>query len=482
MPQHLYEKSQPGRVAVRFPKVDSEQARAGIPDKHLRQSAPDLPELGELELVRHYVNLSQKNMSIDTNFYPLGSCTMKYNPKINDALAALPGFAALHPAQPVEQMQGLLRLMHEMERFLKEISGLDAVTLQPAAGAHGELTGLMITRQYFIHKGEEDRKIVLVPDSAHGTNPASAALCGFKCKEVPSNDQGLVDRDALKALLAEHKVALLMITNPNTLGLFEENIVEIGRMVHDAGGLLYMDGANMNALLGKALPGKCGVDIMHFNLHKTFSGPHGGGGPGSGPVAVAGHLEGFLPVPRIVESDGQFALEWNHPRSVGKVRSWLGNLIIVIRAYCYIRAYGGEGLKCVAENAVLNANYLMQALKQAYLLTYDRPCAHEFVLSGKWQNACGVHTMDIAKRLIDFGFHPPTVYFPLIVPEAIMIEPTETESKQELDSFIAAMLKIAGEAKETPELVKNAPHTTPVRRLNEVKAAKEPVLTCPICM
>ena len=477
----IFEKSRPGRIGVRFAEVDQAKVDAAIPERFRIQNERDLPEIGELDLVRHFVNLSQKNMSIDTNFYPLGSCTMKYNPKINDQLSALPGFANLHPDQPSEHMQGLLKLYKDMQDYLMEISGLDAVTLQPAAGAQGELTGLMITKKYFEDKND-DRKIVLVPDSAHGTNPASAALCGFKCKQIPSNDRGLVDMDALKSLLEKHQVALIMITNPNTLGLFEENIIEICELIHAAGGLVYMDGANMNALLGEAIPGKFGIDIMHYNLHKTFSGPHGGGGPGSGPVAVRGHLEKYLPVPRVVEVDGKFQWDWNHPDTVGKVRSFFGNLVIIVRAYFYIRAYGGEGLREVARGAVLNANYLMKTLKEYYDLPHDRLCMHEFVLSGKRQADKGVRTMDIAKRLIDFGFHPPTVYFPLIVSEALMIEPTETETMEELDKFMEAMIQIANEAEQNPEVPQGAPHTTELSRLDEVKAAKEPVLSCSLCM
>ncbi|MFH1021947.1 MAG: aminomethyl-transferring glycine dehydrogenase subunit GcvPB [Planctomycetota bacterium] len=473
----IFEKSRPGRVACRVSAPDEKAVKAAIPEKFRRKSPPALPEVGELDLVRHYVRLSRLNFSVDTHFYPLGSCTMKYNPKINDLLAGLPGFTHVHPAQPARTMQGWLSLIHDMEEFLKAVSGLDAVTLQPAAGAHGELTGLMVARAYFADRGETARVNVLVPDSAHGTNPASAAICGFRTKEIPSGPDGLINLEALKKALGPD-TAVLMVTNPNTLGLFEERIIEIAEMVHDAGALLYMDGANLNAILGEALPGKFGVDVMHFNLHKTFSGPHGGGGPGSGPVGVKKHLEPYLPVPRIISRNGMFDLDGNCPKSIGKVRAAFGNLVIVVRAYCYFLALGREGMAEVSRHAVLNANYMMKRLKGAFHLPYDRPCMHEFVLSASKQVKSGVHALDIAKRLIDFKFHPPTIYFPLIVPEAVMIEPTETESKDEMDLFIAAMLRIAKEAKENPDVLHEAPHDTPVSRLDEVKAAKSPVLRC----
>jgi len=471
----IFEYSREGRTAASLadPDVSPVDIERVIPQKFLRSNPPALPEVGELCLVRHYVRLSQKNMSIDTNFYPLGSCTMKYNPKINEKCAAMPGFAKTHPLQPEEKSQGIYSLIHELEEYLKSISGMDAISLQPSAGAQGELTGLLIIRSY---QNDSTRNEVLIPDSAHGTNPASCTMCGFKTVQVKTNNRGTLDMNDFTKKLS-NKTACMMITNPNTLGIFEENILKVQEMLHEKGALLYMDGANMNALLGHARPGDFGVDIMHFNLHKTFSTPHGGGGPGSGPVACKSFLEPYLPVPRIVKEKEMFKLSYDHPKSIGKIHNFYGNVGMFVRAFTYISCLGKSGLKRIAQNAVLNANYLLYKLKDHYKVTFKRRCMHEFVVSGsEIAKATHVRTLDIAKRLLDYGFHPPTIYFPLIVPEALMIEPTETESKETLDSFADAMIKIAKEAKESPELVKNAPHTTPVKRLDEVKAARQPIL------
>jgi len=414
------------------------------------------------------------NYGVDTGFYPLGSCTMKYNPKINEDVSRLPGFLFAHPYQQDKISQGSLELMFNLERYLCEITGMDAFTLQPAAGAQGELTGLMLMKAYFKHKKEERTKI-MVPDSSHGTNPASASMCAFDVVTVKSNEQGRVDLDGLRNAMSSD-VAGIMMTNPNTLGLFEKEILEITKTVHDEGGLVYCDGANMNAILGVAKPGDMGFDIMHLNLHKTFSTPHGGGGPGSGPVGVKKELEPFLPVPRVEKKGEAYCLNYDRHLSIGRVKAFYGNFGVLVKAYAYIRALGAEGLRQVSENAVLNANYLLAKLKPYYDLPYDQTCKHEFVLSGSRQAKKGVHTMDIAKRLLDYGFHAPTVYFPLIVEEAMMIEPTETESKETLDAFADAMARVAEEAENNPEVVKSAPCNTPVSRLDMVKAAKEPVL------
>jgi glycine dehydrogenase subunit 2 len=447
-----------------------------IPADLAKQEGPDLPEVSEVDVVRHFTRLSRRNFGVDIGFYPLGSCTMKYNPKVNEDIASLPGFTSIHPLQPADDAQGVLRLMYELERYLCEIGGMDAATLQPAAGAHGEMTGLMLIRAYHSANGDTKRRKILVPDSSHGTNPASAALTGFQVVEVKSNERGGVDLDDLREL-ADETVAGLMLTNPNTLGLFDENIEEIVRIVHDAGGLAYYDGANMNAILGICRPGDMGFDVMHFNLHKTFSTPHGGGGPGSGPVAVKEHLARFLPKPKVaVDKDGRFYLDHDCPDSIGKVRSFYGNVGVCIKAYCYIRQLGAEGLLEVSQNAVLNANYLLARLKAAYDLPYDRTCMHEFVLSAERQRKVGVKAGDIAKRLLDYGVHPPTVYFPLIVHEALMIEPTETESIESLDAFADAMLAIASECETDKERVVGAPHETVVGRLDEVRAARKPDL------
>jgi glycine dehydrogenase subunit 2 len=436
-----------------------------------------LPEVSELDVVRHFTHLSRLNHAIDIGFYPLGSCTMKYNPKLNEDVARLPGFNWIHPLQPEDTVQGALRVQYELQNLLAEIAGFDAVTLQPAAGAQGELVGVLTIKAYHQARGDTQRTKILVPDAAHGTNPATAAMCGFKVVTIKSDKRGNVDLEHLAKLVGPD-TAGLMLTNPNTLGLFDEHLLEITEMVHQAGGLMYGDGANLNAILGIVKPGEVGFDVMHINLHKTFSTPHGGGGPGSGPVCAKAHLAPYLPTPLVAKEtrDGQDHYFFQEvPQSVGKVRSFWGNFGMHVRAYTYIRVHGAKGLREISENAVLNANYIMNKLKDTYDLPYDRPCMHECVLSGKRQKQQhGVRTLDIAKRLLDFGYHSPTIYFPLIVEEAIMIEPTETESKTTLDEFIDTMLRIAREAEEDPELVKNAPYTTPVLRLDEATAARKP--------
>lgn len=472
----IFELSGPGRKGYALPVLD-------VPEKNLeellgtalRSSKAALPEVSEVDVVRHFIQLSTMNHHIDKGFYPLGSCTMKYNPKINEDVARLPGFAALHPLQAEESVQGALKLMWELQKFLCEIGGVDGITLQPAAGAQGELTGLFITRAYHEKQGKIRNK-VLIPDSAHGTNPASVTISGYQVVHVKSNSKGLVDVEDLKRNLSE-EVACFMLTNPNTLGLFESEILEISRNVHETGALFYMDGANLNALLGIVKPGDMGFDMVHFNLHKTFSTPHGGGGPGAGPLGVKKELMPFLPVPVLsrTEKNGQEKFYWDYkrPDSIGSLHTYYGNFGMFVRAYTYILHNGPEGLREVAENAILNANYLMENLKDYYHLPYHHHCQHEFVLSGINQKAKGVRTMDIAKRILDFGLHAPTVYFPLVISEALMIEPTETESKESLDDFIKAMIQIAGEVETNPELVRSAPHNTPVGRLDEVKAAKD---------
>jgi len=472
----IFELGKSGRKGVSIPEDELKELKVEeILDKRLlREEDPSLPEISEIEVIRHYTRLSQLNFCVDTHFYPLGSCTMKYNPRIAEKLASLKGFSTLHPYEPEELVQGALKIMFELGKFLCEIGGFDAITLQPSAGAHGELTGLLLIRAYHEHKGKKRTKVI-IPDSAHGTNPASCTLAGYRAVEIKSGKDGCIDIDRLRGELDE-ETAAVMITNPNTLGLFEEKIAEIAELTHSVGALLYGDGANLNALMGISRPGDMGFDVLHFNLHKTFAAPHGGGGPGSGPVAVKKELEPFLPVPVIVERDGKYHLDYDRPLSIGKVKTFYGNFSVMIKAYIYIRMMGAEGLKRVSENAVLSARYVINKLKEVYDLPYDKPPMHEGVLSGKKFKEYGVKTLDIAKRLLDYGFHPPTIYFPLIVEEAIMIEPTETETKETLDAFIEAMLKIAKEAKENPQLLKEAPHTTPVRRLDEVKAAKEPIL------
>jgi glycine dehydrogenase subunit 2 len=476
----IYDISSPGRRATRFPKPDVPEAK--LPEKLLRQDLP-LPEVGELEVIRHFTRLSQLNHSINTGFYPLGSCTMKYNPKINEETARLPGFAHLHPMQPEETAQGALMLMHLLQEFLAEIGGFAGVTLQPAAGAQGELTGVLVIRAYHQDRGDTKRTKILIPDSAHGTNPATSSMGGMQVVELPSDARGNVDIEALRAA-CDDTLAGLMLTNPNTLGLFEEQVEEVVKIVHDAGGLVYGDGANMNALLGIARPGDLGFDVLHYNLHKTFTTPHGGGGPGSGPVSVAEHLVDFLPGPVVaIVAPGEddelpvYGLV-DPPKSIGRLKAFHGHFGMMVRAFTYILMHGAQGLREVSEHAVLNANYLMAALKDVYKLPYDRTCMHEFVVEGRWPDAEGVHALDVAKRLMDFGFHPPTNYFPLIVKEALMIEPTETETKETLDAFIAAMKQIAEEAHNDPGILHSAPHNTPFGRLDEVQAARQLVLCC----
>ena len=442
-------------------------------EKFLRKSSVNLPQLSELEVLRHYKELSDKNFCIEKGFYPLGSCTMKYNPKVNELLANLEGFTCLHPLADDEDCQGALELMYKLQEALKEITGMDAVTLQPAAGAHGELTGMMIIKKYFEVKGEKRTKVI-IPDSAHGTNPASAHACGFDIVHVASNEKGQVDVEALKSLL-NGDVAAIMMTNPNTLGIFEENVLEISDLMHKNGSLLYYDGANFNAVMGYTNPKLMGFDVVHLNLHKTFATPHGGGGPGAGPVAVVEALKEFLPVPVVDFNGKKYFRKYNLSHSIGNVKGFYGNFSVLVKAYAYILMMG-KNLKRASEDAVLNANYLKEKLKEAYLLPYDEPCMHEFVLSGDKQKENGVSTLNIAKSLMDENTHPPTVYFPLIVHEAIMIEPTESENKERLDDFVNVMLKIAQDAKTNPEKLISAPHTTPVKRVDETNAARHPDL------
>jgi len=444
----------------------------------LREDPPRIPTLAEPVVVRHYTALSKANFGVDDGFYPLGSCTMKYNPKLNEAVAALPGFAFLHPQTDPDSAQGTLELLHGLTDLLRQIAGMSAVSLQPVAGAHGELTGMLLFKRYFEERNETARARILLPDSAHGTNPASAAVAGFSTVEIPSDKRGMVDVDALRAALDE-TAAGIMLTVPNTLGIFEERILEITEAVHDAGGLCYFDGANLNAFLGRVRPGDMGADVFHFNLHKTLSTPHGGGGPGAGPIAVSEKLEEFLPVPRIVAEDGRYRLDRDYPRSIGSVHSFYGNVLVAVKAYAYLLRLGDEGLREVSENAVLNANYLRVRLKETFGLPYDALCKHEFVLSAK-DLPNEVTALDVAKRLIDYGIHPPTIYFPLIVREALMIEPTETESKASLDAFADAMERIAAEAASDPEILRTAPHEAPVRRLDQTRAARDPILTYPL--
>ena len=474
----LCELSVPDRGAVRFPEPDV--PITDLPAGFMREDLP-LPEISEIDVIRHFTRLSQLNYCIDVGMYPLGSCTMKYNPKVNEEVARFPGFAFQHPLQPVQTVQGSLKLMFEMQEFLKEIGGFAGVSLQPAAGAHGELTGVLIIQAYHKSRNDTKRVKILIPDSAHGTNPATSTMSGLQVVELPSDKRGNIDLDALKAE-CDDTLAGLMLTNPNTLGLFEENVIEVTDLVHDAGGLVYGDGANMNALLGILRPGDIGLDVLHYNLHKTFSTPHGGGGPGSGPVGVAEHLVDFLPDPivGIIDENGP-VYGFLHPsNSIGRVKSFFGHFAMFVRDYTYIRIHGPDGLLKISEHAVLNANYLLAQLKDTYHVPYDRICMHEFVAEGQWSDAPEIHALDISKRMMDYGLHPPTNYFPLIVHEALMIEPTETESKQSLDSFINIMKKIAEEAHSQPELLKEAPHYTPVGRLDEVKAAKELVLCCDV--
>jgi glycine dehydrogenase subunit 2 len=476
----IYEISSPGRTGVTFPEPDVPIAK--LPENLLRKELP-LPELAEADVVRHFVNLSKYNYSVDGGFYPLGSCTMKYNPKINEDTARLPGFAFTHPLQPIETVQGNLVLMYNLQEWLKEISGFAAMTLQPAAGAHGELTGVLIMRAYHKDQGDNKRVKMLIPDSAHGTNPASSAMASLDVVQIPSDTHGNIDLAALKAACDDTTVGL-MLTNPNTLGLFDEHFGEVIKIVHDCGGLVYGDGANLNALLGILRPGDVGIDLMHFNLHKTFSTPHGGGGPGSGPVGVTKKLADFLPGPLvgIVEesTDGEPPLYGfvTPKKSIGRVKAFHGHFGMLVRTYTYIAMHGPDGLRQIAEYAVLNANYIKARLKGIYTIPFDRICMHEFVAEGQWSDAPGIRALDVAKRLMDYDFHPPTNYFPLIVHEALMIEPTETENKATLDAFTDALITIASEAKMTPDLLKEAPHKTPFGRMDEVKAARDLVLCC----
>jgi glycine dehydrogenase subunit 2 len=476
----IYELSSPGRTGVTFPEPDVPAAK--LPENLLRKDLP-LPELAEADVVRHFINLSKYNYSVDSGFYPLGSCTMKYNPKINEDTARLPGFAFTHPLQPIETVQGNLMLMYNLQEWLKEISGFASMTLQPAAGAHGELTGVLIMHAYHKDRGDDRRVKMLIPDSAHGTNPASSAMSNLEVVQIPSDAYGNVDLAALKIACDDTTVGL-MLTNPNTLGMFDEHLEEVINIVHDCGGLVYGDGANLNALLGILRPGDVGFDLMHFNLHKTFSTPHGGGGPGSGPVGVTKKLADFLPGPLvgIVEegTEGEPPLYGfiKPKKSIGRVKAFHGHFGMLIRAYTYIAMHGPDGLRQVAEYAVLNANYIRARLKGVYTIPFDRICMHEFVAEGQWSDAPGIRALDVAKRIMDYDFHPPTNYFPLIVHEALMIEPTETENKRTLDAFIEALIKIANEAKTTPDLLTEAPHKTPFGRMDEVKAARELVLCC----
>ena len=472
--QTLFELSHPGRRGAALPACDVPEVPAAklLPDSALAAEPPPLPELTESDVVRHFTNLSQLNMSVDTHFYPLGSCTMKYNPKRNERLANLPGIVDLHPYQPDDSVQGMLALLEELQRMLAEISGLPAVSLQPAAGAHGELTALMVAAAHFRQLGQRRTK-VLAPDSAHGTNPASAAIAGFDTVTIKSTAQGFVDLHDLEAKLDDSS-AVFMITNPNTLGLFESNIRRIADLVHSAGALLYLDGANMNAIVGITRPGDFGADMMHFNPHKTFSGPHGGGGPGAGPIAVTSLLEPYLPSPIVVREGDRYRLDFDRPRSIGRVRNFFGQVGVLVRAYCYIRSYGGAGLRAVSENAVLNANYLLSRVKDFLDVPQGDRCLHEFVASASTIKAQrGVSAMDIAKRLLDYGFHAPTVYFPLTVKEAMMIEPTETESKETLDAFADTLRHIT---QEPADVLHAAPLTTIMSRADEVRAAREPIV------
>lgn len=473
----IFEMSKEGRKAYTLPSCDVPETSIEelIPEELLSKKEPELPEVSEVDVVRHFTLLSNKNYGVDTGFYPLGSCTMKYNPKINEDIAAKSEFLNIHPYQAEETVQGALRLMYELSEKLAEITGLASVSLQPAAGAHGELSGLMVIKAYHEKRGDLKRTKIIVPDSAHGTNPASASCAGFEVIEIKSDEKGAVDIENLKAVLND-EVAGLMLTNPSTLGLFEKNIVEISKLVHEAGGLVYYDGANMNAIMGRTRPGDMGFDVCHINLHKTFSTPHGGGGPGSGPIGVRKDLVEFLPKPVVAKRDEKYYLDYDRSYSIGKVKSFYGNFGVLVKAFSYILTMGSEGLKEASELAVLNANYLKVKLKEYYKLPIEDICKHEFVLGGLKDDKNHVTTLDVAKRLLDYGYHPPTIYFPLIVDEALMIEPTETEKLETLDEFIDAMIKIAEEAKENPELVKSAPHNTYIKRLDEVKAARTPVV------
>jgi glycine dehydrogenase subunit 2 len=467
-----FDRSEAGRVGVILPPLDVPEAEMP-PQHHLRRDLR-LPEMSQNEIIRYFLGLSRLNYSVDTGFYPLGSCTMKYNPKINEDVARLPGFAFAHPSQPEATVQGVLYVLHELQEALREITGMEAVGLAPAAGAQGELSGILMIKEYLAGRGESHRRKVLVPDSAHGTNPATAAMAGFDVVTVPSDADGNTDLDFMRANL-DTDVAAMMLTLPSTLGLFDPNIAEIARLLHDHGALLYGDGANQNAFLGRARFGDMGFDVVHLNLHKTFSTPHGGGGPGAGPVCVKSHLAPYLPAP-VVEKSGDEYRFATPPKTIGKTMAFHGNFGVLLRALTYIRSLGGDGLRSVSENAVINANYVQSRLRGSYRLARERNCMHEVVLSGSRQKALGVKTLDIAKRLIDYGFHPPTIYFPLIVDESMMVEPTETEGIEALDAFCDAMLEIARETEEDPDLVRGAPYTAPLKRLDEATAARKPVL------
>ena len=472
----IFEISKPGRFALDLPKSDvpTYEIETLVPANLLRSKYAELPEVSQPDVMRHYTALSNRNFGVDSGFYPLGSCTMKYNPKVNEDVCRYPGFAEIHPLQDVESIQGALEILYQMELYLAEIAGMDAVTMQPVAGAHGELTGLKLIREYHRSRGEVRNKVI-VPDSAHGTNPATATVCGLEIIEIKSNDDGSINLDALKAAVGLDTAAL-MLTNPSTLGLFEKNIKEIAQIVHAAGGLLYYDGANTNAVMGIVRPGDMGFDVVHINLHKTFSTPHGGGGPGSGPVGVKKELIPFLPVPIVTFDGGKYDLEYDRPLSIGRMHSFYGNFGVIVRAYAYIRTMGPDGLRQASEDAVLNANYCLSQLREDYYAPFDRYSMHECIITSKNQKQFGVKTLDIAKRLLDYGYHPPTIYFPLIVDEAIMIEPTETESKETLDGFIKAMREIAKEARTDVTQILNAPHDTVVGRLDETAAARKPVV------
>jgi len=476
--QLLFELSSQGKKGCFYPTHSAMDVSAKdiLPTKLRRKSAAHLPSVSEPEIVRHFTTLSHQNFSIDTHFYPLGSCTMKYNPRVTEKMAALPAFTQLHPYHDASEMQGILEMLYNAQEMFSGLTGMHQYSLQPAAGAHGEFTGLKIIMEYLKNKGDAKRNKVIVPDSSHGTNPATAALCGCDVIEIKSNKDGLIDCDALQSMLSD-EVACLMLTNPNTLGLFEKDIVKIAQMVHDAGGFLYYDGANMNALLDIVRPGDMGFDVMHLNLHKTFATPHGGGGPGSGPVGVCELLADYLPVPVVEKNkNGSYFLNDSLPHTIGKVKAFYGNIGVIVKAYCYIKLLGLEGLRQVSQDAIISANYLKAKLEKIFEVPYPATCMHEFVIAAVKEGTKGLHASDVGKRLLDYGFHAPTVSFPLIVKDALMIEPTETESKDTLDGFIAAMNAIAKEIEQDPELIKNAPHTMPVKRCDEVKAARSPNL------
>lgn len=473
----IFERGKKGRTSYSLPEMDVPEMDLDneFENCYIRTDAPDLPEVSELDIMRHYTGLSRRNYGVDSGFYPLGSCTMKYNPKINEDVASLDGFSHIHPHQDPKTVQGAMEMMYDLQASLSELTGMHDFSLQSAAGAQGEWSGLMMIRAFHEANGDDNRTKVIVPDSAHGTNPASVTVAGFEPVTVQTNENGLVDLEDLKRVVDE-ETAAMMLTNPNTLGLFETDIMEMAEIVHGAGGKLYYDGANLNAIMGYARPGDMGFDVVHLNLHKTFTGPHGGGGPGSGPVGVTEEFVSYLPKPVLTKKDDQFVFDYDRPASIGRIKPYYGNFGIYLRAYTYIRTMGAEGLKKVSEYAVLNANYLMRRLEKEYVLPYQQHCKHEFVLSGKKQKQLGVRTLDIAKRLLDYGYHPPTIYFPLNVEEAMMTEPTETESKETLDGFIDAMLHISEEAKNEPETVQEAPHQTVVKRMDETTAARKPIL------